>query len=181
MALCCFSRENDACMFTEGHLPGYSSTCKQKFIYKKLLAFTPEGKAMPDTFRLPSCCVCHVRSMFISDRINPGTDLGADISPTVTADDSSWNPSSTTLTYPHRDDTDLLPSSTSPTPFSTSTEPGVVKITFPTTFRSDIAHQVPTPTPSTTTSRSHFSSNQQTGGQLQNSRADNQTASRRLH
>ncbi len=164
-----FRRENEQCMFTEGHLPGYLSTCKQKFIYKKLLAFTPEGKAMPDTFRLPSCCVCHVKSMFISDRINPATDLGsADAQPTLAADDSSWNPSSTTLTYPHHDDT-FLPSSSSPL----STEPHH-SITFATTAKNDLpTFQVPSPTTSTSSSQMPP---QQTGGQ-----AHNQTTSRRLH
>jgi hypothetical protein len=57
-------------MYLEGSLTGYQSTCRQKYIYRKLLAFTRDGKATTDTFRLPACCVCHVRSVFVDDRIN---------------------------------------------------------------------------------------------------------------
>jgi len=149
----------------EGHLPGYSSICKQKYIYKKLLAFTPDGKAMPDTFRLPSCCVCHIRSKFISDRINPGADIGdSDVHPTVAADDNSWYPSSTY--NPHETSS---PSSVDPLDSG--------GITFPTNSQDDLSsYQVPVPTTSTSSSRINSSSQHQTGGQR-----ENQTASRRLH
>jgi hypothetical protein len=57
-------------------MPGYTSVCRQKYIYKKLLAFSPDGKAMTDTFKLPSCCVCYIRSILgVSDR-GGGMTLG---------------------------------------------------------------------------------------------------------
>lgn len=166
-------------MFTEGHLPGYTSSCKQKFIYKKLLAFTPEGKAMPDTFRLPSCCVCHVKSSFISDRIIPGAadivpNSGLDIQPTVAADDNSWNSGSTTMSYPYVHHDDQM-ASTSPRSSSTSTPPvDSGSITFPTVPKDDnSSFQVPSPTTSTQSSLPLPVTHHQTGGQ---SRAENQTA-----
>ncbi|ODN06406.1 Protein spaetzle [Orchesella cincta] len=164
------TKERDTCnMFDEqgleGHLPGYTSICKQKYIYKKLLAFTPDGKAMPDTFRLPSCCVCHIRSKFISDRINPGADIGdSDVHPTMSADDNSWSPSSSTHDPHETSSVDPLDSG---------------GITFPTSTNDDLSsYQVPTPTTSTSSSR--INSQHQTVGQ-QHNRAENQTASRRLH
>lgn len=65
-------RDGQSCMFNDDGPTGYESYCKQKYIYKKLLALDPEGKAITDTFRLPSCCVCFLRSAFVSDRINTG-------------------------------------------------------------------------------------------------------------
>uniref|UniRef100_A0A1A9UTI1 Spaetzle domain-containing protein n=1 Tax=Glossina austeni TaxID=7395 RepID=A0A1A9UTI1_GLOAU len=37
---------------------GYYATCKQNFIFRSLVALTPEGKLITDHFKMPSCCKC---------------------------------------------------------------------------------------------------------------------------
>ncbi|XP_037899884.1 protein spaetzle-like [Glossina fuscipes] len=37
---------------------GYYATCKQNFIFRSLVALTPEGKVITDHFKMPSCCKC---------------------------------------------------------------------------------------------------------------------------
>lgn len=37
---------------------GYTSTCIQKYIYKKLVAVTDSKEIYYEDFKLPSCCVC---------------------------------------------------------------------------------------------------------------------------
>nr|ATU82783.1 secreted Spaetzle-like protein [Pristhesancus plagipennis] len=49
-----------SCAFTEGFPLGYKTFCKQKYIYRKLIALDPAGKTTSDTFQLPSCCSCAV-------------------------------------------------------------------------------------------------------------------------
>lgn len=39
---------------------GYRTYCKQKYIYRKLLALHPNGEPAPDNFRIPSCCSCFI-------------------------------------------------------------------------------------------------------------------------
>jgi hypothetical protein len=62
--------EGQSCFFGDAVPAGYQTACRQKFIYKKLLALTQEGKTSTDTFRLPSCCVCYVKPTAITDRLS---------------------------------------------------------------------------------------------------------------
>ncbi|XP_049805379.1 uncharacterized protein LOC126248444 isoform X1 [Schistocerca nitens] len=39
---------------------GFKTHCKQKYIYRKLLALQPNGEPVPDNFRIPSCCSCYI-------------------------------------------------------------------------------------------------------------------------
>lgn len=39
---------------------GFKTQCKQKYIYRKLLALQPNGEPVPDNFRIPSCCSCYI-------------------------------------------------------------------------------------------------------------------------
>ncbi|XP_049762969.1 uncharacterized protein LOC126090775 [Schistocerca cancellata] len=39
---------------------GYRTYCKQKYIYRKLLALHPNGEPAPDNFKIPSCCSCFI-------------------------------------------------------------------------------------------------------------------------
>lgn len=49
---------------TESFPYGYTTECKQKFIYRHLLALNERGEQVKDLFRLPACCKCIVRSNF---------------------------------------------------------------------------------------------------------------------
>ncbi|KAJ6623778.1 Protein spaetzle [Pseudolycoriella hygida] len=41
------------------HLPfGYKSKCKQKYVYRQLVAIDDNGKTTKELFQLPSCCQC---------------------------------------------------------------------------------------------------------------------------
>lgn len=41
---------------------GFTSKCKQKYSYKRLLALHPtEKRTYSDAFRFPSCCSCYVK------------------------------------------------------------------------------------------------------------------------
>lgn len=57
-------QEDTPCEFLSNGLPpGYTSACRQKFAYRKLLALHPtDKKAYADNFPFPSCCVCYVKS-----------------------------------------------------------------------------------------------------------------------
>jgi len=52
-------------------MPGYTSACRQKYIYKKMLSLSENGEPIHDTFKLPSCCVCYIRSSLLADRREP--------------------------------------------------------------------------------------------------------------
>uniref|UniRef100_A0A1A9ZPZ0 Spaetzle domain-containing protein n=1 Tax=Glossina pallidipes TaxID=7398 RepID=A0A1A9ZPZ0_GLOPL len=41
----------------------YYATCKQNFIFRSLVALTPDGKLINDHFKMPSCCKCVVKSV----------------------------------------------------------------------------------------------------------------------
>lgn len=42
-----------------GHQPnGYVTSCKQKFIYRKMMSLSDGGQPLPDTFLMPSACCC---------------------------------------------------------------------------------------------------------------------------
>lgn len=48
----------ETCKFSE-HLPtGYTTTCVQKYIYKKLVAIKDSKEIYYESFKLPSCCSC---------------------------------------------------------------------------------------------------------------------------
>lgn len=49
---------------TESFPFGYTTECKQKFIYRHLLALNDRGEQVKDLFRLPACCKCIVRSTY---------------------------------------------------------------------------------------------------------------------
>ncbi|XP_068083060.1 protein spaetzle-like [Anabrus simplex] len=51
--------ENAPCELSQAFPPGYTSFCRQKFIYRKLIALNGDGKPVPDSFKLPSCCACY--------------------------------------------------------------------------------------------------------------------------
>ncbi|XP_072387649.1 uncharacterized protein [Diabrotica undecimpunctata] len=42
----------------------FVTTCKQKYIYRRLLSLNDAGKPVQDTFRLPSACCCSYRKNF---------------------------------------------------------------------------------------------------------------------
>ncbi|XP_026476819.1 uncharacterized protein LOC113382798 isoform X2 [Ctenocephalides felis] len=46
----------------------YETGCKQKYIYRKLLAVNGTG-IVSDSFRLPSCCACYIRNSGAASRI----------------------------------------------------------------------------------------------------------------
>ncbi|KAK9506295.1 hypothetical protein O3M35_008255 [Rhynocoris fuscipes] len=57
----CKSPDNsESCAFTEAFPLGYKTTCRQKYIYRRLIALNADGKTITDTFQLPSCCACIV-------------------------------------------------------------------------------------------------------------------------
>lgn len=43
---------------------GYITECKQKYIYRHLLALDENGEAVKSLIRLPACCKCVIRSRF---------------------------------------------------------------------------------------------------------------------
>lgn len=41
---------------------GYTTECRQHYIYRQLLSITPEGKVIKDLFKIPSCCKCVIKN-----------------------------------------------------------------------------------------------------------------------
>lgn len=65
----CADEEAPCDFVSTGLPPGYSSACRQKFAYRKLLAMHPtEKKAYAENFPFPSCCVCYVKSPPLAGR-----------------------------------------------------------------------------------------------------------------
>lgn len=56
-------KADSECKFSESFPLGYKTSCQQKFIFRRLLALNEEGKTHTDSFRLPSCCACHVKAV----------------------------------------------------------------------------------------------------------------------
>ncbi|XP_049820214.1 protein spaetzle isoform X2 [Aethina tumida] len=57
-------REGNTCDVI-GDLPsGFTTSCKQKYVYRRLLSLTENGKPVPDTFLLPSACCCAYKRNF---------------------------------------------------------------------------------------------------------------------
>ncbi|XP_016913129.1 uncharacterized protein LOC107998387 isoform X1 [Apis cerana] len=48
------------CRIIEGFAEGYYTKCKQKFIYHQLLAVASNGSIIPELFRFPTNCYCHI-------------------------------------------------------------------------------------------------------------------------
>ncbi|XP_023720815.1 uncharacterized protein LOC111871744 isoform X3 [Cryptotermes secundus] len=63
-----------SCTFAENFPNGYTTSCQQKYIYRKLIALGEDGRPVTDSFRLPSCCSCVVTKSFRSRRM--ASDLG---------------------------------------------------------------------------------------------------------
>lgn len=53
---------------------GYKTSCKQKYIYRELVAMSASGQIVKDQFSFPSSCCCHVK--FTG---NPHLRIGADV------------------------------------------------------------------------------------------------------
>ncbi|KDR17073.1 protein spaetzle-like isoform X2 [Zootermopsis nevadensis] len=58
-----------SCTFAENFPSGYTTSCQQKYVYRKLLALGEDGKPVTDSFRLPSCCSCVVTKSYRSRRM----------------------------------------------------------------------------------------------------------------
>ncbi|CAK9802358.1 Protein spaetzle [Anthophora quadrimaculata] len=53
-------KESHSCTMFGGLAEGYKTSCKQKYVYRQLAAVLEDGTLVPDTFRFPSSCCCHV-------------------------------------------------------------------------------------------------------------------------
>lgn len=54
----CRGEVGTKCKFNDLLPLGYTSTCVQKFIYKKLVAIKDSKEVYYESFKLPSCCEC---------------------------------------------------------------------------------------------------------------------------
>lgn len=53
--------ESTSCSLGNDLPPTLKTTCRQKFIYRKLLVLTKEGTdILPESVLMPSCCVCYI-------------------------------------------------------------------------------------------------------------------------
>ncbi|CAK9831447.1 Protein spaetzle [Anthophora retusa] len=48
------------CRVIEGFAEGYYTKCKQKYIYRQLLAIAEDGSINRESFRFPTSCCCHI-------------------------------------------------------------------------------------------------------------------------
>ncbi|GAB1868614.1 Protein spaetzle [Camponotus japonicus] len=53
--------ENSKCRMIDGFAEGYTTTCKQKYIYRELSAISENDEIVRDYFRFPASCCCHVQ------------------------------------------------------------------------------------------------------------------------
>lgn len=53
--------ENSECNVVTGLAEGYVMTCKQKYIYRQLIAIHDNNTLAPEMFRFPSSCCCHAK------------------------------------------------------------------------------------------------------------------------
>lgn len=51
------------CRMTEAFPNFYRTECKQHFVYRELVAVTPEGNTIKDKFKFPACCTCVLRKL----------------------------------------------------------------------------------------------------------------------
>ncbi|XP_076658759.1 spaetzle domain-containing protein isoform X2 [Halictus rubicundus] len=54
------SEQDKPCRLIEGFAAGYVSNCKQKYIYRQLMAIGQDGTISRESFRFPVNCCCHV-------------------------------------------------------------------------------------------------------------------------
>lgn len=53
--------EKAACDLIDDIQVWFTTTCKQKYIYRQLVAISSTGEVKPETFRFPASCCCHVK------------------------------------------------------------------------------------------------------------------------
>lgn len=53
------SQESSRCMLISDFAQGYKTSCKQKYVYKQLVALS-DNKVVQDNFKIPASCCCHV-------------------------------------------------------------------------------------------------------------------------
>lgn len=69
-------KENNSCSVLGGLPEGYKTTCKQKYVNRQLAAILTDGSVVPEIFRFPSSCCCHVK--FVGDAMTRiGLSFGA--------------------------------------------------------------------------------------------------------
>ncbi|CAB3365806.1 Hypothetical predicted protein [Cloeon dipterum] len=56
------------CTLSESLPIGYKTSCRQKYIYRKLVSINENGRPLTDSFRIPSCCSCHFRLTSVANR-----------------------------------------------------------------------------------------------------------------
>ncbi|XP_076046395.1 uncharacterized protein LOC143028340 isoform X2 [Oratosquilla oratoria] len=54
------TRENSSCEFGNNLPQSVDATCRQKYIYKKLLVVDKTNDVVPESVLMPSCCVCYI-------------------------------------------------------------------------------------------------------------------------
>ncbi|XP_011505471.1 PREDICTED: protein spaetzle isoform X2 [Ceratosolen solmsi marchali] len=54
-------KENSVCNLVDDFAEGYKTTCKQKYIYRQLMAISSTGQIKPEVFKFPVSCCCHVK------------------------------------------------------------------------------------------------------------------------
>ncbi|CAL1678446.1 unnamed protein product [Lasius platythorax] len=68
--------DGQECNVIKGFAENYKTSCKQKFIYRELLAVGSNGNIIKDQFRFPSSCCCHIRNTGDPTvRLGLGSDL----------------------------------------------------------------------------------------------------------
>ncbi|KAJ8670680.1 hypothetical protein QAD02_001939 [Eretmocerus hayati] len=72
--------ESSTCTLIDGFAEGYKTSCKQKYIYRQLVAVSQNGLLKQEKFRFPASCCCHIK--FTG---NPFMRLGIGMSETTTA------------------------------------------------------------------------------------------------
>ncbi|XP_015588412.1 uncharacterized protein LOC107264549 isoform X2 [Cephus cinctus] len=53
--------EDSECRIFDSVPNGYKTSCKQKYIYRQLMALMANGSVSPDLFRFPASCCCHAK------------------------------------------------------------------------------------------------------------------------
>lgn len=53
-----FFRHTRDCNMLQQLPLGYKAKCKQKYVFRQLVALDEEGQTIKDLFQLPSCCQC---------------------------------------------------------------------------------------------------------------------------
>nr|CAD7429924.1 unnamed protein product [Timema monikensis] len=53
-------KPDNPCSMTQGFPIGYVTSCRQKYVIRKMLSLEGDGSPTQDDFWFPSCCACHV-------------------------------------------------------------------------------------------------------------------------